>query len=215
MRLHNARISVHCARTYRAARARHITLIFHTRFYTRGNYNNNRPPRLIPRPTDARSRGLGSFREIDLTYSLVYANRHNISRWIATRLDFLGWCHSTPPLPRFRFINFTHLNVPTRDAVSLANLRDTKRRLFLFDTTFPLLYTLLIASGVHYAPPPLLNSLPSFPASPLLASLVESRFRSTGLPKRACLRAKSCDRLPYVGVGISFEVSGLIELTSL
>lgn len=136
------------------------------------------------------------------------------------RVSFRGrqmLCKSTPPLPRFRFINFTHLKVPTRDAVSLgdANLRDTKRRLFLFDTTFPLLYTLLIASGVHYAPPPLLNSLPSFLASPLLASLVESRFRSTGLPKRACLRAKSCDRLPYVGVGISFEVSGLIELTSL
>lgn len=33
-------------------RTRHIRLIFHTRFYTRSNYNNNRPPRLVPRPRD-------------------------------------------------------------------------------------------------------------------------------------------------------------------
>lgn len=37
---------------YTAARTRHIRLIFHTRFYTRSNYNNNRPPRLVLRSRD-------------------------------------------------------------------------------------------------------------------------------------------------------------------
>lgn len=69
--------SVARARTAPPARARRIRLIFHTRFYTRGNYNNNRPPRLVPRARDRCPLTLGhrSFREIDLTYSLAYANR--------------------------------------------------------------------------------------------------------------------------------------------
>ena len=55
-----------------AARTRHIRLIFRRRFCTRGNYNNNRPPRGSP---FAPRLCLRAFREIDLTYSLAYANQ--------------------------------------------------------------------------------------------------------------------------------------------
>ena len=37
---------------YIVARTRHIRFIFHTRFYTRSNYNNNKPPRLVLRSHD-------------------------------------------------------------------------------------------------------------------------------------------------------------------
>lgn len=68
---------------YAAARTRHIKLIFHTRFYTRSNYNNNRPPRLATDRWPLTLRRLCSFCEIDLTYSLVYANW----RCVAPRLS--------------------------------------------------------------------------------------------------------------------------------
>lgn len=52
----NASVRLHTRASVRyvyiAARTRHIRLIFHTRFYTRSNYNNNKLPRLVPRSRD-------------------------------------------------------------------------------------------------------------------------------------------------------------------